>query len=422
VVSRCETKASYRYSVRGDIHNWDTRGSFDYRKVESVMPSIQLRRIARRRNSSSKKVSFNEAAKSIAEGVRGNWASRWWLKPEYLEGRYDRGEVEHAFDEVLRVFDHEWLESLMSKFAEGRARDHFYLRQFIGEGLYPLTILFSLGQDLLAIKSLEGYDQLKERLRSDVGWMSAAFEAEFAAHCVRKGLQVRLYPAIPNSERRPDLLVSVDSHQVYVELKEIHPSDERLRYFRALDRLFAQLQDVLPDICHIELTPSRVPRDHEVDSIGKKLRELLTTRQPFPATVTIGNLMVRAVKEKREKGKSFALSDLAELALKEFKRLEDTLRKKGRQLPWPYLGMLVIDATNTLGGVHEDDIKYVAERTFRKHPRPNILGAFIIRSYKFYRREAEPEAIYIRNPHCGEAGLGKLLSDFRAFSRTRSLV
>lgn len=193
MVSRCETKGSYRYSVRGDVHNWDTRGSFGYRKVESVMPSIQLRRIARRRNSSSKKVSFNEAAKSIAEGVRGNWVSRWWLKPEYLEGRYDRGEVEHAFDEVLRVFDHEWLESLMSKFAEGRARDHFYLRQFIGEGLYPLAILFSLGQDLLAIKSLEAYDQLKERLRSDVGWMSAAFEAEFAAHCVRKGLEDELF-------------------------------------------------------------------------------------------------------------------------------------------------------------------------------------------------------------------------------------
>jgi len=364
----------------------------------------------------------NEAAKSISEVVRSNWASKWWLKSEYIKGRYNREEIELAFNEVLEVFNDEWLEKLMSKFVEGETRDHFYLRQFVGEGLYPLAILFSLGQDLMVIKSLEGYDRLKERMRSNVGWMSAALEAEFAAYCVRQKLHVRLFPAIPDSDRRPDLLVTVDSHQVYVELKEIHPSDEKQRYYRALDRLFAQLQDALPDKTHLEITPSRVPKDYEVDSIGKKIWKLLTTRQPFPATVKIGNLQVRVVKEKIEKGKSLALSDLPELAKKELRRLEDNLRKKGQQLPPPCLGMLVIDATNTLGGIHEDDIRYVAQCAFRKHPRPNILGACVVRSYKFYRREMEPEAIYVRNPHCKEAELDTILSKFKAFSRTRSLI
>ena len=340
-------------------------------------------------------VSRDEAARTISEAVRSNWASKWWLKSEYIEGRYDKEKVEQAFDEVLEVFNDEWLERLMSRFVEGRARDHFYLRESIGEGLYPLAIIFSLGQDLLAIKSLEGYDELKERLRSDVGWMSAALEAEFAAHCVRQGLHVRLYPAIPDTVQRPDLLVTVDSHKVYIELKEIHPSDERQRYYRALDKLFAQLQDVLPEKTHLEVTPSRVPKDYEVDPIGKKIRKLLITRQPFPATIKIGNLRIRAAKERMENGKSFALSDLPELALKELKRLEDTLRKKGRQLPPPYLGILVIDATNTLGDIHEDDIRYVAQHAFGKHPQPNILGAFVARSCMF--REAEPEAIYIKN-------------------------
>jgi hypothetical protein len=367
-------------------------------------------------------VSRDRAAKIISEGVRSGWKSKWWLKPEYVTGRYDEKEVEEAFDEVLEVFNDEWLERLMSRFVEGRARDHFYLRQFIGEGLYPLAILFSLGKDLLVIKSLEGYDQIKNRLRSDVGWMSAAFEAEFAAHCVRQGLHVRLYPVISGSERIPDLSVSVNAHQVCVELKEIHPSDERLRYLRVLNRLFDQLQDVLPDNSHLELTPSRMPTDYEVDPIGKKVTKLLTTHQTFPRTLSIGDLRIHVVKERKEKGKSFALSELPELASKELKRLEDALRKKGRQLPAPYLGILVIDSTSTLRGIHEDDITYVAERAFAKCPRPNIVGAFLIRSYKFHGEEAEPEAIYVRNPLCNESNLDATLSKFKAFSRTRSLV
>ena len=364
----------------------------------------------------------NRAASVISETVRSSWASKWWLKPEYIEGRYNKEEVEQAFNEVLEVFNDEWLESLMSKFVKGEARDHFYLREFMGGGLYPLAIFFSLGQDLLAIKSLEGYNQLKERLRSDTAWMSAAFEAEFAAHCARQGLHVRVYPAIPNSDRRSDLLVMAGSHQVYIELKEIHPSDEKKRYLDASWRLFDQLKDVLPDGTHLEITPSRVPNDYEVDSIGRKVRKLLTTHQPFPVTITIGNLRIRATKERIEKRSSFALSDLPELALKELKRLEDNLRKKGRQLPSPYLGILIIDATNTLGGIHEDDIRYVAERAFRKHPRPNIIGTFVLRSYKFYKREVEPEAIYIGNPYCQETDLDAMLGKFKAFSRTRSLV
>jgi hypothetical protein len=367
-------------------------------------------------------VSRDEAAKTISEGIRSNWNSKWWLKPEYIEGRYDKEKVEQVFNEVLEIFNDQWLDRLMLRFAAAKARDHFYLRQFIGEGLYPLAILFSLGEDLLAIKSLEGYDQLKERLRSDVGWMSAAFEAEFAAHCVRQGLDVCLYPAIPGSERIPDLSVAVGSDQVYVELKEIHPSDESVRYFRASNRLFAQLQDVLPDNSHVELTPSRVPRDHEVDSIGKKVHKLLMAQQNFPATISIGDLRIRVAKESGGRGKSFALSDLPELALKELRRLEDAIRKKGRQLPAPWLGLLVIDSTNTLGGIHQDDIRYVVEGAFRKHPRPNILGAFIIRSYKFHKQEAQPEAIYVRNPACKETKLDALLAKFKAFSRTRSLV
>jgi len=367
-------------------------------------------------------VSRDEAAKAISEAIRSNWNSKWCLKPEYIEGRYDRERVEQVFNEVLEVFNDEWLDRLMSRFAEAKARDHFYLRQFFGEGLYPLAILFSLGEDLLALKSLEGYDQLKERLRSDVGWMSAAFEAELAAHCVRQGLHVGLYPKIPGSERTPDLSVTVGVHQIYVELKEIQPSDERVRYFRALNRLFAQLQDILPDNSHVELTPSRVPTNHEVDSIGKKLRNLLMTEQCFPRTIGIRDLRIRVAKERAGKGGSFALSDLRELALKELRRLEDTIRKKGRQLPAPWLGLLVIDSTSTLGGIHEEDIRYVAESAFRKHPRPNILGAFVIRSYKFHKQEAQPEAIYVRNPACKETKLDALLVKFKAFSRTRSLV
>jgi len=367
-------------------------------------------------------VSRNGAAKEILEAVASSWASKWWLKPEYIEGRYDREEVQQALNEVLQILNHEWLERLMLKFVEGRSRDHFYLRQFIGEGLYPLAVLFSLGQDLLAIKQHDGYDQLKERLRSDEGWMSATLEAEFAAHCVRQGLHVSLYPTIPDSRKIPDLLVKVDSAQVFVELTEIRPSDHRLRYLRVLDELFANLQEVLPDRSYLELTPSRVPKDREVDLISRKVRKLLMTHHPLPATIRIGNLDIRVVKEKIEKGKSFALSDLPELALREFRRLEDALKKKSRQLPAPYIGILVIDATNTLGGIHEDDIRYVAEGTFRKYTRPNILGVFIVRSYKFHRREAEPEAIYVRNPHCKEAELDKVLNGFKAFSRTRRIA
>jgi hypothetical protein len=367
-------------------------------------------------------VSRDEVAKTISQAIRNNWSSKWWLKPEYIEGRYDKEKVERAFNELLEVFNDEWLDRLMLRFAEAKARDHFYLRQFFGEGLYPLAILFGLGEDLLALKSLKGYDRLKERLRSNLGWMSGAFEAEFAAHCVRQGLHVRLYPAIPGSERIPDLSVTADFHQVYVELKEIHPSYERVRYFHALNRLFAQLQDLLPDNSHVELTPSRVPTNHEVDSIGKKVRNLLMTQQNFPTTTRIGDLRIRVAKERRGRGKSFALSDLPELALKELKRLEDTIRKKGRQLPAPWLGILTIDSTNTLGGIHEDDITYVAESAFRKHLRPNILGAFVIRSYKFHKQEAQPEAIYVKNPACRENKLDALLAKFKAFSRTRSLV
>jgi len=363
----------------------------------------------------------DRAARVISEAVRSSWASKWWLKPEYIEGRYNKEEVEQAFNEVLEVFNDECLEKLKSKFLAGKAVDHFYLMEFVEEGLYPLAIFFSLGQDLLAIKSLEGYDRLKENLRSDARWMSAAFEAEFAAHCVRQGLNVRLYPTTPDSDRIPDLLVTMGSHQVYVELKEIRPSDERQRYCRALHRVFTQLRDALPDRTHLEITPSRVPKDYEVDLIGKKIRRLLTTHQPFPVTVRIGNLQVRAVK-KTEDWKGLELSDLRELALKELKRLEDNIRKEGRQLPLPYLGILVVDATNTLGGIHEDDIRHMALRAFRKHARPNILGAFVLRSYKFHRRKAEPEAIYIGNPICKESELDVIVSEFKAFSRTRSLV
>jgi len=133
-------------------------------------------------------------------------------------------------------------------------------------------------------------------------------------------------------------------------------------------------------------------------------------------------MLMKKRKEKIEMGTSFALSDLPELTLREFRRLEDTLRKKSHQLPSPCVGILVIDATNTLQGIHEDDIRYLAERAFRRNPRPNILGVFVVRSYKFYRRESEPEAIYIGNPCCKEAGLERMLSCFKAFSRTRPIV
>jgi len=360
-------------------------------------------------------LSRHDTAGDLYQSVLKNRESRWWTRKQYAE-RYPIRESDNALGSLFEVFDVDWLEEVLNGWVNGRKLPHPLVEHLVPTGLHPLVILVELGKDLQAVKDLKNFDHIVKELRDPSKFIAAWLELELAAHCVRMGYSIELYPQIRG--KRPDLKLCLNQEDVLVEIKEIHPSEVEQRCLEASIILLPQVQPVLKRGASVEIVLNALPNESQMRLLQKKTSELVAG--PEDQLVQIGSLKVWVRVEEKGHG-SFRVVPSLEMAKSELRRLGRSIKHEAEQIPTSHSGLIILDAA-TLGGYPEEEVTKAVERTFSKYRLPNIIGTTIVRSYKFYKLEKEPEVIMISNPNYkGDISVGKL-NRILSFSRTRELI
>jgi len=360
-------------------------------------------------------LSRHDIARDLYQSVFKNRESRWWTQKQYVE-RYPVRESDSALASLFDVFDADWLKEALDGWADGRRLPHPLVEHLVPTGLYPLVILVELGRDLRAVKDLKNFDHIVKELRDPSKFIAAWLELELAAHCVRMGYCIELYPQIRG--KTPDLRLCLNEEDILVEIKEIHPSEVEQGCLDTSRILLPQVQPALERGASVEITLYALPNESQIRLLLKKIPELLTG--PEDQLVQIGSLKVRLGLEEKGSG-SFYVVPSPEMRKSELRRVGRSIRHEAEQIPASHSGLIILDAATLQGYLHEEIAKAV-ERAFSKYRLSNIVGTIIIRSYKFYRLERESEVILISNPNYrGDISLGKL-DRILSFSRTRELI
>jgi hypothetical protein len=394
-----------------------------------------------------------ETAKVLKSGIKINLEEKWWFKKEYQPKGYQDGEIERAMNKILQIFDNQWVEDVLD-----RRKNHLMIRYLVEKGSYPLNILVGLGNDLIETESLKNSDRLIKDLKNGTKFISTAFEAEIAAECVKRGFDVELYPELCG--KIPDLKIVFDSKIVYFEITEIRPSQQIPSLHRTLNDLFEYINPLIHKNRSIRLTPNKSISEDQFDQIKDKLKHILKDNSSFPTLFQINDLIVEVEKEKDDWGKSLYITIPSDILDLELKRLKSKIKKKARQIREPNLGVIVVDATNTLspdfsavgrrmkdGAIsrpnlnvdaildvfepldkntgHYKEIEVInkikdnIKEIFEQSNYPNILAVIIIRSFKFFKNKNE--AIIVKNPYCEDLQLHNKIKELHAFSRTTNL-
>lgn len=355
-------------------------------------------------------------ADRLLESIRQNKKSEWWHREDYVR-RYSCEESDPALYNVFEVFDDDWLETTLDSWVRGIGQVPPIVHFLIPQDLYSLVILVELGKDLAELGSLKNFEHLVEELRTPSKFIATWLESELAAHCVRRGCSIELYPRIRGKE--PDLRLLLDSEEVLMEIKEIHPGEMQRRYYEVFDFLSSSIIPVLPHGISIEVSANKLPTDPELQTLTKRVIKQL--KQPMGLKILrLGRLRIFIKAEKRGRT-SFSLIPPKEIALNQLKRLGRSIKHEAKQIRRPHLGVVVLDA-GVLQGFPDEVIRNKVEKTFKKYRLRNIIAAVVVRSYKFYRLKEETEVIIVSNPCCREVELLEKLSEVFAFSRTRRLV
>ena len=394
-----------------------------------------------------------ETAKMLKSGITMNLEEKWWLKKEYRPNGYQDNEIECAMDRILQIFDKQWVEYVLDQ-----RKIHLMIRYLAEKGSYHLSILVGLGNDLIEIESLKNSERLIKDIKSSTKFISTAFEAEIAAECVRRGFDVELYPELCG--KIPDLKIIFDSKIVYFEITEIHPSQQIRSLHKTLNNLFEYVNPLIPENTSIRLIPNKLIPNHQFNLIKDGLKHILKDNSSFPTSFQINDLIVKLEKEKDDWGKSLYITTTSDIIDLELKRLKNKIKRKARQISEPNLGVIVVDATNTLSSAfsavgrrmkeraisrsnlnidiildvsepldekteHEKEIEVInkikenIKEIFEQSNYSNILAVIIIRSFKFFVKKNE--VIIVENPYCEESQLFKKIKELHAFSRTTNL-
>lgn len=399
-----------------------------------------------------------EAIQKLRSVIETNIEEKWWLKEVYQPGAYQAHEIEIAVNKILQIFDNQWVVDILNKFSIDQKRSHIMIRQFLGKGSYNLSILVGIGKNLIAIESLKNIEFLIKDLKNDQKFLSAALEAEIAAECVRKRFEVELYPKL--SGKIPDLKITLDSKVVYFEIAEIHPSQKMHSLHNTLTNLFRYVNPLVPENTNIKLTPNKLISKRQFNQIRNRLKYILKDNSEPSTSFQINDLIVSVEKRKDDWGKSLYLAIPSDLMEVELERLKDKIKKEAKQISKPNLGVIVVDATNTLssafnavgcrikGGIsltenitydvtlavfepenktteHNKEIEIInkikdtIKEIFDHSNYSNILAVVVIRSFKFSKKKNE--AIVVKNPYCEDFRLLKEIEGFEAFSRATNL-
>jgi hypothetical protein len=356
-----------------------------------------------------------DTARDLHQSVLENRESRWWTRKQYAE-RYPIGESDKALGSLFEVFDVDWLKEVLDGWMNGRKLPHPLVKHLVPKGLYPLVILVELGKDLQEVKVLKNFDHIVKELRDPSKFIAAWLELELAAHCVRMGYSLELYPQIRG--KRPDLKLCFNEEDVLVEIKEIHPSDVEQRCLETSLILLPQVQPVLRRGASVEMILDALPNESQMRLPQKKISELLAG--PGNQLVQIGSLRVWVRVEEKGTG-SFCVVPSRKMAKSELRRLGRSIKHEAEQIPTSHSGLIILDA-ETLQGHADEEVTRAVKKAFLKYRLPNIIGTTIVRSYKFYKPEKESEVIMISNPNYkGDMSIRKL-NRILSFSRTRELI
>ena len=390
--------------------------------------------------------------------IKRNLKEKWWLKKEYQPKEYQNNEIERAMNKILQIFDNQWVEDILDEWLRDQRKNHLMIRQLIEKGSYPLGIFVGLGNDLIEIESLKNSEVLIKDLKNGTKFISTAFETEIAAECVTRGFDVELYPELCG--KIPDLKIIFDSKIVYFEITEIHPSQQIRSLHKTLNNLFEYVNPLIPENTSIRLTPYKLISNSQFNQIRNRLKHILEDNLSFSTSFQINDLIVEVEKENDDWGKSLYITIPSDVIDLELKRLKDKIKKKARQINEPNLGVIVVDATNTLSSAfsavgrrikegtslapnstvdiildvfepldkkteHNKEIEVInkiknnIKEIFEQSNYSNILAVIVIRSFKFFKKQNE--AIIIENPYCEELQLLKKINELHAFSRTTNL-
>ena len=344
-----------------------------------------------------------------------NRESRWWTGEEYAR-RYPIAESDKALDTLFEVFNDNWLKEILDRCVNKKGPSHPLVEHLVARGLHPLVILVELGRDVQEAKLLKNFDHMVKELRDPSKFIAAWLELELAAHCIRTGYSVELYPQIRG--KMPDLKLRFDGEDVFVEIKESHPSKIERACLETSTILLPEVTPVLEQGLSIEITLGGLPSEPQVAILREKISKQLA--EPKPQALLIGSLRVWVRIEKKDSA-SFSVVPSQEIAVSELIRLTRSIKHEAKQIPSSESGLIILDA-GCLQGYSDREIISAVEKTFLKYKLPNIVEVTIVRSYKFYKLEKETEVIMVPNPNYkGNISIQKL-DGILSFSRTRKLI
>ena len=282
-----------------------------------------------------------ETIKVLKSGIKMNFEERWWLKKEYQPNGYQDNEIGRAMNKIFQIFDTQWTEDVLDQ-----RKNHLMIRYLVEKGSYPLSILIGLGNDLIETESLKNSERLIKDIKNGTKFISTAFEAEIAAECVKRGFDVELYSELCG--KIPDLKIIFDSKVVYFEITEIHLSKDMRSLHKTLNNLFGYFNPLIPENMSIKLTPNKLISSRQFNPIKNRLKHILKDNSSFPTSFQINDLVVEIEKEKDDWGKGLYITIPSDIIDRELKRLNSKIKKKAKQISKPNLGVIIVDATNTL--------------------------------------------------------------------------
>lgn len=360
-------------------------------------------------------MSRRETIRVLRDSIINNRKSKWWTEKQYAQ-RYPIEESDKALENLFEVFNESWLKAALDGWANQRRQPHSLVDSLVAQGLHPLVILVELGKDLQVVKHLKNFDLLVKGLRDPSKFISAWLELELAAHCVRTGYVVELYPKI--RAKMPDLRLFIDGEGLFVEIKEVHLSEVDQACLELSTMLLPRVSSILRDRTLIQIVLGGIPNESQAAMLLRKLPEKLV--QPASQHFCVGSLKVWIRIEKADSA-SFMVIPSKETARSELTRLSRSIKHEAEQIPSSNSGIVILDA-GTLHGYANQEIATTVEKTFTRYRLVNIIAVVILRSYKFFKMEKESEAIMLPNPNYnGRIPIHKL-NGIMSFSRTRRLL
>jgi len=376
-----------------------------------------------------------ETIKKLKSSIEINLEEKWWLKKEYQPEEYHEKEIERSMNKILQIFDNQWVEDVLNEWLRDQRKNHLMIRYLAVKGSYHLGMLVALGNDLIEIETLKNSERLVKDIKNSAKFIPAAFEAEIGAECVRREFDVELYPDLCG--KIPDLKIIFNSKNVYFEITEIHPSQLLHSLHKILDNLFDCVNPLISKNTRIRLTPNKLISEGKFDQIKSRLKHILKDTTSLSTSFQINDLFIEVKKERDDWGKSLYITIPSDLIDLELKRLKDKIKNEAKHIRKPNLGVIVVDATNSLSSAFNalarriregmslgpnlvlsislyelepldkeaeskkeveiaNKIKNCIKETFEQNNYSNILAVVVIRSFKFFKKENE--LIIVENP------------------------